>query len=244
MGVLVKGRPALSFGVASARFGFITVCVMAAGASLLTWLPQSAAYKPITYPVQAIADSVTKGSPNDNSPVSIVRKGLEGVMNLQKPFYGPPGVQPTTSKSEAPTAAPEPRVSTPAPAAPTDYSKPYSGGAPASAPEPVPEAPVGEPAPAPAAPASEPAPAPAAPASQPAPTPAVTPKAQEPTPDTPAGNPNTLPKGEEPPSDTPPPSSKGQEPNFDPSASPPQGPTSSPPPAGTPGPSAPPTRHP
>ena len=58
MGVLAKGRPALSFGVASARFGFVTVCVMAAGAGLLTWLPQSDAYKPITYPVQAIADSV------------------------------------------------------------------------------------------------------------------------------------------------------------------------------------------
>ena len=228
MGVLAKGRPALSFGVASARFGFVTVCVMAAGAGLLTWLPQSDAYKPITYPVQAIADSVTNGSSSDSNPVRIVREGLEGVMNLEKPSYGTPAVQPTASKSVAPIAAPARNVSAPAPAAPASYPEP-SSGVPASAPEPAPAAPAGEPAPAPAAPASEPAPTPAAP-----------PKAQELAPDTPAGTPNAPPKGQDLPSETPPPS-RGHEPTDPPTGDGPSSPpTSNPtptPPAGTPGPS-------
>jgi hypothetical protein len=223
MGMLAKGRPALSFGVASARFGFVTVCVMAAGAALLTWLPQSDAYKPVTYPAQAIADSVTKGSSDDSNPVHTVRKGLEEIMNLEKPFYEPPAVQPTASKSAAPAAPPAPRVSAPAPAAPTSYPE-SSFVVPAGAPEPAPAAPAGEPVPAPADPASEPPPTLAAP-----------PKAQEPSLETPARHPNALPKEQDPPSETPLPP-KGEKPTD-----PPDGGPSSPPPAlPTGGPSSPP----
>ena len=173
------GKPALRSGLASTRFGLITVAVIAVGVALLTWLPSDAYNQPITHPVKAIADSVTKGSPtaDESKAVSVVRKGLETVSSG---ILSPISDQPASPSPVAPVSQ-APEASEPAPALtstsdwgsssetpvasdpePSIYevpaAEPEPTGAPAS--EPVPEAPAAEPAPAPEAPADEQPPAP------------------------------------------------------------------------------------
>ena len=203
----LKGKPSFRFGLSTVRFGLITVAVIAAGVALLTWLPSEAYNQPITHPVKAIADSVTKEPPKaeESKAVNVVRKGLEtvsaGILNpisdqpaspssvapvpQAPPASEPaPALTPTSdwgSSSEAPVASdPEPPIYE-VPAA-----EPEPAGAPAA--EPVPEAPaagepepapVGEPVPAPDVPVGGPVPAPEAPTGEPTP---IGPPAGEPAP--------------------------------------------------------------
>ena len=213
------GKPALRSGLASTRFGLITIAVIAACVALLTWLPLDAYNQPITHPVKAIADSVTKGPPKaeESDAVNVVRKGLETV---SAGILNPISDQPASPSSVAPVSQP-PAASEPAPALtptsdwgssfeapasdpePPIYEVPAAEPEPAGAPaaEPVPEAPaagepepapVGEPAPAPEAPVGGPAPAPEAPTGEPTP---IGPPAGEPTPapEAPAGEPPPAP---------------------------------------------------
>jgi hypothetical protein len=155
----LKGKPSFRFGLSTVRFGLITVAVIAACVALLTWLPSDAYNQPITHPVKAIADTVTKEPPKaeESKAVNVVRKGLETVSSG---ILNPIADQPASPSSVAPVPqAPEASEPPPAPKA----STPTSGTAPtpalsADTPESYEEPPA---LPATPAPVLEPEPAPA-----------------------------------------------------------------------------------
>ena len=200
----LKGKPSFRFGLSTVRFGLITVAVIAVGVALLTWLPSDAYNQPITHPVKAIADSVTKEPPKaqESKAVNVVRKGLETVSaGILTPISDQPA---SPSSAEPVPQAPAASEPPPAPKA----STPASGTAPTPAPTPAlstdaPESSYEEPPALPATPAPvlEPEPAPAydeapPPAATPEPAPAydeAPPPYEEPPPADPVASPTDTP---------------------------------------------------
>jgi hypothetical protein len=170
----LKEKPSFRFGLSTVRFGLITVAVIAAGVALLTWLPSDAYNQPITHPVKAIADSVTKEPPKaeESKAVNVVRKGLEtvsaGILAPSDQPASPSSVAPVPQAPAASEPPPAPKASTPtsgtAPTPALSADTPESYEEPPALP--ATPAPVLEPEPAPAydeapLPAATPEPAPA-----------------------------------------------------------------------------------